>query len=369
MKIPLMNISACYPQVKDEIMLKINELIDSSSFIGGKEIELFENEFASFNGTDYCIACSNGTDAIAVALKALGIGVGDTVLVPANTFIATSEAVTSVGASLAFIDVEEHFYTLGPEMVEKYIKDNPDKKIRAVIPVHLYGQMADMRAFRMLADKYNFYIIEDSAQAQGALIEDKGPGIWGDIATYSFFPGKNLGAFGDAGGITTNNKDLASICKMLTNHGRRSGEKYNHSIEGFNHRMDTLQAAILRVKLKYLEEWNEKRRKIAALYAKMLEGIIETPKIRSNALHVWYVYTVEVDDRKIFRETLEKSNIATGIYYPIILPLQPAYKAYKNHDCPVAAKQAERILSLPMYPELPFDDVEYICDTIKKMNI
>ncbi len=360
MTIPLMDIKANYTQVKKRIVEKLDELIDSTSFIGGKEVDLFEKEFAEYNGTKYCVGCSNGTDAITIALKALGVGHGDTVLVPANSFIATPEAATSLGADVDFIDVDETYYTINPDLIEDYILKNSQKKVKAVIPVHIYGQMADMVSLKMLSEKYNFFIVEDAAQAQGARFQGKGPGIWGDIATYSFYPGKNLGAFGDAGAITTNNEKIASVCKMLTNHGRLPGEKYSHTIEGYNHRLDTIQAAILRIKLEFLEEWNNKRRGIAEEYSNALNGFVFLPEVRKDVLPVWYVYTIQVDDRSEFIENV-KDIFQTGIYYPTILPKLEAYKQHNNKNFVISEMQSKKIISLPMFPELKdnynFDDI------------
>jgi len=258
MKIPFMNLSDSYSDIYDEIMLKIKELIDNTEFIGGSEIENFEKEFAEYCNVKYAIACGNGTDAIVLALKALNIGPDDTVLTVPNTFIATSEAVTSVGAKVDFVDNDEQTYTMDSEKLKEYlIKNHKTKNIKAVIPVHLYGQMADMKSIMEIAREYNLKVIEDSAQAHGAQIYGKGPGEYGDIATFSFYPGKNLGAFGDAGAIVTNDEELAIKIKMLSNHGRQKGSKYEHMIEGFNSRLDSIQAAILRIKLKYLNRWTQ----------------------------------------------------------------------------------------------------------------
>lgn len=360
------DIKGGFSLVKEEIIEKITLLIESTSFIGGEEVSMFEKEFAQYNGTSTCVGCSNGTDAIIIALKALGIGNGVTVLVPVNSFIATSEAVSMVGAQVDFIDVEEEYFTIDPQRVEDYIKRNPSKRVGAVIAVHLYGQMADMKSLKELSDKYGFRLLEDAAQAHGAQFEGKGPGVWGDLATYSFYPGKNLGAFGDAGGITTNDKDLAKVCKMLTNHGRLPGEKYTHTIEGFNKRLDTLQAAVLRIKLRYLEDWNEARRKLAQVYNKKLTNSIIKPKVREGTLPVWYVYTIRVTDREDFIEST-KNVFSSGIYYPYPLHHLQAYKSHASKSFPIAEKISQDIVSIPMYPELG-NAIEKIIQTINDVS-
>jgi len=366
MNVPLMNISACFDDLYPEIMSKIETMIKNTEFIGGPEVAEFEKEYAAFCGTKYAVGAANGTDAIIIALKAMGIGRGDIVLVPANSFIATSEAVTAVGASVRFVDVEDKYYTISPAEIEKYIASHPDEKIRGVIPVHLYGQMADMPAIMRIAEKHGLSVIEDAAQAQGARLNGKGPGVYGHAATFSFYPGKNLGAFGDAGGIVTNNENLYLTMKKLVNHGRISG-KYEHELEGFNMRLDSIQAAVLRIKLRHLEKWNGRRKVIASDYARALSGKnVILPETRDGADPVWYVYTIRVSDRDAVKKNLGGNGVATGIYYPIPLHLQPAYGylGHKKGDFPVAEKHASEILSLPMWPEMTDDMVAYVCSLL-----
>jgi dTDP-4-amino-4,6-dideoxygalactose transaminase len=367
MKIPLMNISANYSEIYDEVILKIENMIKATEFIGGKEIESFEKEYAEFCHTKYSVGAANGTDAIIIALKALGIGYGDTVLVPVNTFIATAEAVTAVGANVRFIDVEDEYYTIDPVKIEEYINVNLNEKIKAVIPVHLYGQMADMPTIMELAKKYKFFVIEDSAQAQGAELNSKRPAEYGDIATFSFYPGKNLGAFGDAGGMATNNENLYLKMKKLVNHGRINS-KYEHELEGYNMRLDSMQAGILRIKLRHLEKWNNLRRENAKIYFDLLKSHSDIlPKIRNNSNNVWYVFTVRVKNRDEIAKKLNEKGISTGIYYPIPLHLQPAYKhlGYKFGDFPTAEKHAEEVLSFPMFPELTKEQICFVVDNLK----
>jgi len=367
MSIPFMELSDSYDLIYDEVMEKINKLIDNTRFIGGEEIKKFEEEFADYCNVNNAVACGNGTDAIMIALKALGIGPEDTVITVPHTFIATAEAVTAVGAKVDFVDINEKTYTMSSEKLEEYIERNKDdKNIKAIIPVHLYGQMADMPTIMKIADKYDLKVIEDSAQAHGAQIKGKGPGEYGDFATFSFYPGKNLGAFGDAGALVTNNDELAKKAKMLSNHGRYN-EKYTHQIEGYNSRMDSIQAAVLRVKLKHLDQWTNMRIKNAEKYDELLKDKnIITPFVKDDSKHVYHLYVVRVNDRDELKRKLKTNNISTGIHYPIPLHLQPAYYYldYENGDFPVSEIVSEEILSLPMWPELHIDELTNICTNL-----
>jgi dTDP-4-amino-4,6-dideoxygalactose transaminase len=347
----------------EEYMDKIAELIKKTEFIGGEEVSLFEMEFAKWTGSKYAIGCANGTDAIIIALKALGIGPGDKVLVPVNTFIATSEAVTMVGADVDFIDVEEQYYTIDPAKIELYLKGSKGKNVKALIPVHLYGQMANMPPIMEIARKYGLKVIEDSAQAHGSKLNGNQPGFYGDVATYSFYPGKNIGAFGDAGAITTNDEMLYQKCKMLVNHGRWQS-KYKHEIEGFNMRLDTIQAAVLRIKLKYIDGWTAERKNKAAMYIQRLADInrVTVPRVRSGADPVWHIFPVLVESRDEMQKILLDNGISTGINYPIPLHLQPAYsyKKYSVEDFPIAERHARLELSLPFWPEILSEDIDAV---------
>ncbi len=349
--------------IYNEIMEKIGVLITRTEFIGGEEVDLFEKEFAEWTHAKYVVGASNGTDAIIIALKALGIGPGDKVLVPDHTFIATAEAVTVVGADVDFIDIEPDYYTMDPAGVEEYLKSAKGENVKAIIPVHLYGQMANMPILRDIADKYGIKVIEDSAQAHGSKLLGNQPGYWCDIATYSFYPGKNLGAFGDAGAIATNNFDLYKKCKMLVNHGRWN-EKYTHEIEGYNMRLDTVQAAILRIKLRHIDDWTRERKEKVAKYLQLLadkESVI-SPKIRKGAEPVWHIFPILCEDRDAVIEKFKKAGISYGIHYPVPLHLQPAYryKGYKQDDYPVTERVANSELSLPLWPEIEEQAIEYI---------
>jgi len=365
MNIPFMNLKDSLYDIKEEIFKKLEYLIDNTKFIGGEEVENFEKEFANFCQTKYAVGCSNGTDALILALKALNVKPGETVLVPVNTFIATSEAVTAVGANVEFIDIEDEYYTVDPQKIEEKLK-NAGKKISAIIAVHLYGQMANMPLISEIAKKYGVKIIEDSSQAHGSKLRNNMPGKWGDIATYSFYPGKNLGAFGDAGAITTNNEEYYKYIKMIVNHGRWK-EKYTHSVEGFNKRIDTIQAAILRIKLTKLNSWNELRREKALIYLKKLaDKHLILPRIRDGASPVWHIFAVQSNHRDKLKDFLKMKGISTGIHYPIPLHLQPAYeyKGYKKGDFPVSEKCALEQLSLPFWPEISEEQIQFIADLL-----
>ena len=363
MKVPFADLTGAFGDYYQEIMVKLERLIKNTQFIGGEEVSFFEKAFAEYCNVKYSVGAANGTDAIIIALKALDVKPDETVIVPANSFIATSEAVTAVGAKVAFVDIEEGYYTIDPVKIEEYIVAHPDEKIAAIIPVHLYGQMADMPKIKEIADKYGLKIIEDSAQAHGSKLNGFGPGYYGDIATYSFYPGKNLGAFGDAGAINTNDEELYKKAKMLVNHGRWK-EKYIHDVEGFNMRLDTIQAAVLRIKLKFLNKALELRQENAKKYNDGLSKLnIAFPQVRKNYKHAYHLFVIEVEDRDLVLEKLKEQGISCGIHYPVILPLQPAYKylGHKSGDFPVSEKAADRILSLPFWPEMTAEQIEYVC--------
>jgi len=363
-KIPLVDLKAQYSILKSEIEPAVKSVLDRCDFIMGAGVSMFEEEFAEFTGGKFCIGVSNGTDAIHLALLACGIKNGDEVVTVPNTFIATTEAITMTGARVVFADIDSESYTIDV----RQIKNKITKKTKAIIPVHLYGLPADMDTIMKIAKDEGLFVIEDAAQAHGAIYKDMGVGVIGDIGCFSFYPGKNLGAYGDAGAIVTNNEEFANKIKLLRDHGRR--KKYEHEIEGFNKRIDTLQAAVLRIKLKYLKEWNEKRRKNAEIYSYALKDIdgVEVPVKIKDIKSVYHLYVIKAKDRDNLKEYLEKEGIATGIHYPIPLHLQSAYKylGLKEGNFPVAEDTAKRILSLPMYPELSEEQIYYISEKIKK---
>ena len=366
--IPFAKLYDAIEPLYDEYMAKIGEMVKNCEFIGGKEVELFEKEFALWAESKYAVGTANGTDSIIIALRALGIGPGDTVLVPDHTFIATAEAVTMVGANADFIDIERDYYTIDPQKIVEYLESPKGKSVKAIIPVHIYGQMANMPVIAEIAKKYHLYIIEDAAQAHGAKINGYHPGYFGDVATYSFYPGKNIGAFGDAGAITTNDENLYKKCKMLVNHGRWKA-KYAHNIEGYNMRLDSIQATVLRIKLKHIDEWTKLRKQKARIYLDELEQLngIKLPKIRDSAEHVWHIFSILIERRDEVKEKIELQGIECGIHYPIPLHLQKAYeyKAYKEGDFSITEEIAKHQLSLPFWPEIKEEEIVKIKDILQ----
>ncbi len=370
MKIPLMNLDRLHKKIRPEIDKAIAAIIDQSHFINGPELKQFEGEFAKASGLKNVIGCANGTDAITVLLKALGVGAGDEVIVPTMTFIASSEAVSVLGAKVVFADSKPGDYTIDPEQIKKLIT----KKTKAIIAVHLHGNPADMTSICEIAKKHNIVVIEDSAQAHLAKHQGQPIGSFGIAATFSFFPGKNLGALGDAGAIGTNDDELALKLRKLVNHGRMG--KYEHDMEGYNMRLDTLQAAVLSVKLKYLAEMTEKRRANAAYYDKLLasppsplyskagegEERILPQKGKDGDYNVYHLYVIRVKNRDAVLEKLKNAGIEAGVHYPLPLHLQPAYKylGYKQGDFPVAEACANEFISLPLCSEITKEEQEYV---------
>lgn len=357
MKVPFVDLYAQYQTIKKEIDEAIEVTIKQSSYIGGEAVKNFENSFAQYLGVDNVIACANGTDSLEILLQSYGIGKGDEVIVPAHSWISTSEAVTSVGASPVFVDIEEEYYTIDCTLIEKSITS----KTKAIIPVHIFGHPADMEAIMIIAEKYNLIVIEDCAQAHGASIKGKKVGSFGHAASFSFYPGKNLGAYGDAGAMATNDPVIAEKTRMIANHGQKG--KHNHIIEGRNSRLDGLQAAILSVKLKYLQNWTEQRINHATFYSSLLEDKnISIPKIKKDHVHVFHLYVIRHDDRSALQEKLKKAGIETAIHYPVALPFLECYaeKKYLPEHFPVAYKYQSKILSIPMYAELSNEMMDYV---------
>ena len=364
--IPFVDLKVQYDSIKDEIDEAIQKVLNNTSFIMGEELKKFEEEFARFCNVKYAIGVANGSDALILALRACEIGEGDEVITVPHTFIATTEAISNVGGKVVFVDIDPKTYTIDIAKIEEKINE----RTKAIIPVHLYGQPADMDPIMKLAKKYNLKVIEDAAQAHGAEYKGKKVGSIGDVACFSFYPGKNLGAYGDAGMVVTNNEEIAEKVKLLRNHGRIT-KKYEHDIEGYSSRLDNLQAAILRVKLRHLNKWNESRRENAKKYNKLLNNIggITTPYEANYAKHVYHLYVigVEKEGRDKLREELKSKGIATGIHYPIPLHLQPAYNylGYKRGDFPITEKASQEIISLPMFAELSDEQIEEIVKIIR----
>jgi len=367
MKISFLDLYAQHKQIEAEIKTGINRVIRNSNFILGEDVRLYEKEFARFCRCKYAVGVSSGTSALFLALLSIGVGQGDEVIVPVFTFIATANAVSYTGAEPVFVDVDSQTYCLNPEKIKRAIT----KRTKAIIVVHLFGHPADMDSILDIAKKYNLKVIEDAAQAHGAIYNYRGlrkkVGSIGDIGCFSFYPTKNLGAFGDAGAIVTDNKKIYVKLLILRDCGRVS--KYEHKILGFNARLDTLQAAILRVKLKKLNIWNRLRRQKAKLYTKLLSDIkaVIPPKEKKNVKHVYHLYVIRVKNREKLCQILRNYRIPFFIHYPIPLHLQGAYKplGYKKGDFPIAEKISEEIISLPMHPLLKEAQIRYIAKLIK----
>lgn len=362
MSVPFVDLKAQYLTIQNQIDDAIAKVVSETAFISGKYAKAFEDEFAAYLGVKHCIACANGTDAIEILLQAMGIGAGDEVLVPANTWISTSEAVTTVGATPVFVDNHPETYTIDINKIEEKITP----RTKAIIPVHLYGLPAEMDEIMAIAKKYHLKVIEDCAQAHAATYKGRKVGTIGDCASFSFYPGKNLGAYGDAGGMVTNDDDIARKARMIANHGQVA--KNVHAIEGRNSRMDGIQAAVLSVKLPYLEAWTEARRKHAARYYELLTNLdIQLPVEPGYSRHVYHLYVVQVQNRSEVIEKLKADGIETGIHYPTALPFTEAYKRFnhKPSEFPVAYKQMSQLLSLPMYAELTDAMIERVCRSLK----
>jgi len=364
MHVPFVDLKTQYLSIKNEIDNAVQSVINDTAFIGGKYVKEFETAFASAYGVKHCIGVANGTDAIYITLKMLGIGKGDEVITAANTWISTSETITQTGAKPVFVDIDDKYYTIDEDLIESKINSNT----KAVIPVHLYGQVCDMEKIKNICAKHNLFLIEDCAQAHLSMLGSKLAGTYGNASTFSFYPGKNLGAYGDAGCILTNDDALAEKIRMFANHG--SIKKHVHEMEGINSRLDGIQAAILTTKLKHLNDWTNKRIHNASLYSQMLSGAgdIITPAIRENSKHTFHLYVIRTKQRDALKEFLAANDIDTGIHYPVALPNLPAYK-YLNiplDDYKLTDVFQNEILSLPMYPELSSGQIGYVCGKIKE---
>lgn len=361
MKVPFNDLAKQYNSIRSEIDEAIRNVIADSAFVGGRYTKEFEDSFAGYCGTENCVGVGNGTDAIYIALKALGIGPGDEVITVANSFIATSEAITLTGARVVFVDCDPDTYNIDVTKIAAAIT----KRTKAIVPVHLYGRPADMTSLMSIAKEHGLLVVEDAAQAHGSEIDGRKVGTFGQAACFSFYPGKNLGAYGDAGAIVTDDAELALRCRMIANHGRV--QKYDHDFEGINSRLDGIQAAVLSVKLKYLDEWTEKRRRAAVLYEGHLKGSgISYPVPDPGNRHVYHLYVVRVKDRDKVQALLSEAGISTGIHYPIALPDLEAYRYLGKSpgDYPVASRYAKEILSLPMFPELQEEEIQFVCERL-----
>ncbi|KKQ77138.1 MAG: Pleiotropic regulatory protein [Parcubacteria group bacterium GW2011_GWC1_38_6] len=381
MKIKFLDLNRQYKTIKKEIEKAIHRVLDVGNFIGGSEVESFEKEVAGFCGSRYALSLNSGTDALYLSLKALGVKSGDEVITTPFTFFATAEAIANTGARPIFIDIEKDSFNIDPQKIAEKLaqlkKLNKLKKLKAILPVHLFGQVANMGAIMKIAKKYKIKVVEDAAQSFGAKIrlqvsssrfQEKRAGAIGNVGCFSFFPSKNLGAYGDGGMVLTNDQNIAATINLLKNHGSSINDKYKNLIIGTNSRLDTIQAAILKIKLKHINEWNGKRIKIAQYYNKHLQGVIgiTTPSIDNNIFHQ-YTIRVSSELRDKLASFLSKKGIPTMIYYFLPLHLQPVFKYFGNKvgDFPESERAAREVLSLPIYPELTKVEQDFILKKIK----
>ncbi len=387
-QIPFIDLVNLHRGMEEELVAVFRDALNTGQFIGGPSVEKFEQDFASFCGTKYCIGVNSGTDALRFALIAAGINKGDIVLTVPNTFIATTEAVSQAGADPEFIDIDERSYNMDPEKLREFLVKHcifdpgtgrtvhqPTRKpVTAIIPVHLYGQTADMDRIRDLAKQYNLVVIEDACQAHGAEYFSKRENCWkkagtmGIAAAFSFYPGKNLGACGEAGAVTTNDEGIARTIRKLRDHGQSA--KYYHDIEGYNGRLDAIQAAVLRIKLKRLAAWNDERRRIAQRYNELLASVdnVVLPYEPEWSRAVYHLYVIRAQKRDALQSFLSQRNISTGLHYPIPLHKQKAYAATKtsNGSLPVSERTAQEILSLPIFPGLTDDQQKQVVERIRE---
>ena len=382
MQVPFIDLKAQVQQIEGELAPVLTEIISSCRFIGGPHVSAFESDFAAFCDSEYCIGVGSGTDALRFALAAADIGAGDEVITVPHTFIATTEAISQVGASPAFVDIDAKTcnmsidrlkeciaqnYTINPS-THQLVNQSTNKILRSIIPVHIYGQPVNMDPILEIAEEYDLVVIEDSCQAHGAMYKNRKAGSMGFAGCFSFYPGKNLGAFGEAGAVVTQNSSTAEKIRMIRDHGQ--SQKYTHEMEGYNGRLDAIQAAVLRLKLKRLEYWNQARRENAAYYTKLLSKVdgVEMIEETEFAKSVYHLYVIMVDDRDGLQKFLGEKGIGTGLHYPIPLHLQKAYAGYgfQKGDFPNTERNTSRMLSLPMFPELTHDQIDYIVDCINE---
>lgn len=366
LQVPFVDLKAQYRTIQAEIEAAIGQVLENSDFILGGAVEQFEYDFARYCGVEHAVGVDSGTSALEMALLAHGIGPGDEVITAANTFIATTLAISYTGAKPVLVDVDPRTYNMDVSLVERAVTN----RTKAIIPVHIYGQPADMDPILEIASRQGLLVIEDACQAHGAQYKGKPVGSLGDAAAFSFYPGKNLGGYGDGGMVVTKNAEAAEKLKMLRNYGQK--EKYHHQIKGFNRRLDTIQAAVLLIKLKYLDAWNGARLKNAHLYNQLFQGApIEIPKEAEGAKPVYHLYVIQVDDRDRLKDHLQQQGISTGIHYPVPIHLQPAYRdlGYARGDFPVSERAAGRILSLPMYAELIAPMVRSVAEAVKNFTV
>lgn len=348
-----------YSTIKEEVNAAIQKVLTSGWYILGREVEAFEREFAAYCGVKYVVGCASGTEAICLALMALGIKCGDEVITVANTAVPTISAISMVGATPVFVDVDDDFL-MDVTQVERRITEHT----KVIMPVHLYGQMADMDNLLAIARQHHLKIIEDDCQAHGAEYKGRKAGAWGEMGCFSFYPTKNLGCYGDGGAVTTNSRELYELLVMLRNYGQK--QRYYHAIKGINSRLDEIQAAILRVKLKHLEKWNAKRSQLAEQYTRALQDWLRCPIQKPHRRHVYHLYVIRTKERERLITFLSETGIETLIHYPVPVHLQEAYRdlGYKLGDLPQTELMMNEILSLPIHPEMSPEQVTYVCDKI-----
>ena len=359
--VPFLRVGAAYLEIQEEIDHAIQRVMDSGLYLLGPELEDFERDWSLYCGAKACVGVGNGLDALVLALKALGVGPGDEVLVPSNTFIATWLAVSAVGAKLVPVEPDLRSYNVTPEAIEAAITP----QTAAIMPVHLYGRPVDARSIDRIAWRYDLPVIYDAAQAHGARVHERGVGSFGTVTAWSFYPGKNLGAHGDAGAITTNDLALANSIRQLRNYG--STQKYDHQVKGINSRMDELQAAVLNAKLKYLDEWNNRRVLLADFYRASLESTsLVLPEVLDGFDQVWHLFVVRSAERDVLQERLLKMGIQTGVHYRTPPHKQLAYREHANRKLPIAELIADEVLSLPIGPHLPLDEAKRVVKAVHK---
>jgi dTDP-4-amino-4,6-dideoxygalactose transaminase len=363
--IPYLDLKAQYRGIKDEIDAAVLRVLDTTQFILGEEVAAFEREFATYCQASESVGVNSGTSALHLALLAADIGPGDEVITTPFTFVATVAAIRYAGATPVFVDIEPDYFTIDPAKIESAVTP----RTRAIIPVHLYGQPADMNPILEIARTRGLTVIEDAAQAHGSEYHGRRCGSLAEIAAFSFYPGKNLGAYGEGGAITTTRRNLAATCRVLRDWGQE--KRYEHRLKGFNYRMDGIQGAVLRVKLRHLEAWTEKRRQVARWYAEALDAeSVRLPKERPGCRHVYHVYVVRSDDREGLREVLTRQSIQTGVHYPIPVHLQPAHEdlGHRAGDFPIAETVAREVVSLPIYPEMTREQVGMVAAAVSEAS-
>ncbi len=367
MKIDFVDLKAQYASISREVDKAIRRVVVNSDFILGKDVESFEREFAAYCEVAHAIGVDSGASALELVLRAYDVGDGDEVITASHTFSATAFAISATGAKPVFVDVDQHTYNMNPALVEAAITP----RTKAIMPVHLYGQPADIDEISRIARKHNLLLIEDACQAHGAKFQGKRVGSFGDSAAFSFYPGKNLGAYGDGGMIVTNDATVADKLRILRNCGQ--SEKYKHVMVGFNRRLDSLQAAVLRAKLPHLDDWNQARRTAAALYKELLADAdhVVTPREGADRTHVYHLYVIQHPHRDALMTHLREQGVSAGLHYPTPVHLQPCYEFLKvpRGSLPVTESLASRVISLPMYPELTREQIEFVCDSVKQFPV